>query len=96
MPQLQTGGIPGRGRASRRFADALLRTFGASQVTIRISDASTGDTNSQLGLEPPPAEDLPIYPAMVLALPPTGDGRKRIEVMLSATTLAHLRSLTMW
>ena len=88
--ELSLGVIPGRACAGRRFADALLRTLGATAVTIRIPDASTGDTNSQLGLEPPPAEDLQIYPAMMLALPPTGDGRKRVEVMISAATLAPI------
>ncbi len=32
-------------------ADALLRSWVASQITLRIADPSTGDTNSQLGLD---------------------------------------------
>jgi hypothetical protein len=88
--ELSLGVIPGRGCASRRFADALLRTLGATTVTIRVSDASTGDTGSQLGQEPPPAEDLQIYPAMLLALPPAADCSKRMEIMISATTLAPI------
>jgi hypothetical protein len=52
-----------------------------------VADPSTGDTSSQLGLEPPPAEDLQIAPSVVTSLPPAEDGSKRIEVMLSATAL---------
>ena len=80
-------GIPGHVCAVRRFADALLRSAGDTQVTIRISDPSTGDTNSQLGLEAPAAEDLPISPALVKALPPAPDGIRRIEAVVSANTL---------
>ncbi len=79
--------IPGHACAIRRFADALLRSGGDSPVTIRISDPSTGDTNRQLGLEPPTAEDLPISPALVEALEPTSDGKRRIEAVVSATSL---------
>lgn len=52
-----------------------------------MPDASSGDTGSQLGLEPPPSEDLPISPAIVRSLPPAENGSKRFEVMLSATVL---------
>jgi len=80
-------GIPGHACAIRRFADALLRSGNDTQVTIRISDPSTGDTGSQLGLETPTAEDLQISPALVTALPPAPDGNRRIEAVVSATSL---------
>jgi hypothetical protein len=83
----QLGMIPGQACAARRFADALLRSGGDTQITVRISDPSTGDTSSQLGLEPPSAEDLQISPALVKALAPTEDGRRRIEAVISATSL---------
>ena len=88
--ELQLGMIPGRHCAARRLANALLQALGGQQVTIRVTDASTGDTGSQLGLEPPPAEDLQISPAVVSALPPAADGGKRVEVMLSATAIAPI------
>ena len=84
--ETQLGMIPGRSCAVQRFADALLR-LGATQITLRISDPSSGDTGSQLGLEPPPAEDIQISPAMVKALPPTDDGRRRFQASISATAL---------
>ena len=79
--------IPGHACAIRRFADALIRSAGNTQVTIRISDPSTSDTNSQLGLEPPTAEDLQISPGLIKALEPTADGKRRIEAVVSATSL---------
>jgi hypothetical protein len=87
MSGTELGTTPGRGGAARRLANALLQSYGATQVTIRVADPSTGDTSSQLGLEPPPAEDLQIAPSVVTSLPPAEDGSKRIEVMLSATAL---------
>lgn len=83
----QLGTIPGRGCAVARFAEAILRSMGGGQVTLRLSDASSGDTSSQLGLEPSPAEDLELSPAAVKCLDPTADGRRRIEVTLSACSL---------
>lgn len=83
----QLGTIRGRDFASNRFADALLRSLGATQITLRINDPSSGDTGSQIGLEPAPAEDLQIYPAVVRALPPDAGGERRLEVVLSALAL---------
>ncbi len=83
----QLGIISGQGCAVVRFATALLRSLGGIQVTLRLSAPSTGDTSSQLGLEPPTAEDIPISPAIVKPLAPEPDGRRRIEVVLSATAL---------
>jgi len=80
-------GIPGHACAVRRFADALLRSAGNAQVTIRIAAPSTGDTGSQLGLESPTAEDLQISPALVTALEPTADGKRRIAALLGANSL---------
>jgi hypothetical protein len=90
MSEPLLGTIPGRACAARRLANALLLSLGATQVTIRVPDPSTGDTSSQLGLEPPPSEDLQISPSVVTSLPPTPDGDRRIEVMLSAVALAPI------
>lgn len=79
--------IPGSAYAVRRFADALLRSGGDTEVTIRISNPSSGDTSSQLGLEPPAASDMPLSPALVKALKPTADGKRQIEAVISATAM---------
>ena len=81
------GTIPGRGCAVARFADALLRSMGGSQATLRLSDPSSGDTACQLGLEAPAAEDLLLSPAAIKPLEPEADGRRRVEVIVSACSL---------
>lgn len=87
MAQDQLGLIPGHACAARRLGDALLRSFGNTQVRLRLANASSGDTSSQLGLEAPPSQDLPISPAAVKALEPMPDGKRQIEVILSITSL---------
>lgn len=79
--------IPGSSYAVRRFADALLRWEGDTEVVIRIANPSSGDTDSQLGLEPSTASDMPLSPALVKALKPTADGKRQIEAVISATAL---------
>ena len=59
--------IPGRYQALRRGADAMLRVMGGVQITLRIADPSTGDSNSQLGITPPTSSDVQIAPAVVQA-----------------------------
>jgi len=79
--------IPGRSQAARRSADAMLRVMGGEEITLRLSDPSTGDTSSQLGITPPTAEEVQINPAVVQAIPPAEDGSMRLQVMLSADKL---------
>jgi hypothetical protein len=74
----------------RRAADAMVRALGGSQITLRIADPSVGDTNSQLGLTPPTAEDIQISPALLRTVAPSADGSKRIEVTLSAKAVKPL------
>jgi hypothetical protein len=90
MAQDQLGLIPGHACAAKRLADALLRSFGNTQVTLRLANPSTGDTNSQLGMEAPAAQDLQVSPAAVKSLEPLPDGKRQIEVILSVTGLAPI------
>src|ERR1035441_3619600 len=73
----------------RRATDAMVRALGGTQITLRIADASAGDTNSQIGLTPPMSEDLQISPALVRTMP-AANGSKRIEVTLSAKAVKPL------
>src|SRR5271167_2739465 len=79
--------IPDRRQALGRTADACLRAMGGGRITLRISDPSAGDTNSQLGITPPTAEDIQIAPAVVQSMPPAPDGTRRWQVMFSARGL---------
>lgn len=74
----------------RRAADAMVRALGGSQITLRIADPFTGDTNSQLGLTPPTSEDVQISSALVRTIAPSANGSKRIEVTISAKTVKPL------
>ncbi len=76
-----------RSFATRRCADAMLRGLGGTRVTLRVADASTGDTQSQLGLEAPVSEDIVLWPAVVKAQKPADDGSRRFEVLLSSTAV---------
>ncbi len=102
MSQDQLGLIPGHACAAKRLADALLRSFGNAQITLRLANPSTGDTSSQLGLEAPAAQDLEISPAAVRPLEPLDDGKRRIEVILSITSLLpvakvyQVQDITAW
>ena len=93
MPETDTSInlIPGRQQALGRAADAYLRALGAGKITLRISDPSTGDTNSQLGITPPTAKDIVIAPAVVQEMQPKAavapDGKRRWQVMFSARAL---------
>lgn len=79
--------IPGRHQAVRRGADAMLRAMGGIQITLRIADPSTGDSNSQLGITPPTSSDIQISPAVVRPVDPMPDGSQRIQVLLSTKAL---------
>ncbi len=78
------GPAPGGAARRRRI---LAGAWAASEVTLRLSDPATGDTSSQLGITPPTAEDVQIAPAVVQAMAPEADGTRRIQVLLSATSL---------
>ena len=89
MPETDTpiNMIPGRHQALRRGADAMLRAMGGVQVTLRVADPSSGDTNSQLGITPPTSSDVQISPAVVRPVDPMPDGSQRVQVLLSAKAL---------
>jgi len=86
----QFASMPGRADAARRLGDALLRSFGGTEVTLRIPAPSSGDDKSQLGLEAPAAQDLPISPAVVKPLPAAENGGRRVEVLFSATAVKSI------
>lgn len=66
----------------------MLRSWGATQITLRVADAARGDTSSQLGLTAPAAEDVQIYPAVVRCLNPVRDGTRRIQATFSGRAMA--------
>lgn len=87
MTDEEMGIVPGRGCAIARFADTLLQSLGGMQVTLRMSDPATGDNSSQLGMTCPTAEDIQITPAIIKPLDMEANSRRRIEVIVSGTSL---------
>ncbi len=83
----QAGAVGGRGCAVMRMGDAMLRTAGGSQVTLRVANPASGDTGSQIGLEAPAVADLQVRPADVRDLKPDAEGKRRIEVTVGANAL---------
>ena len=53
-------------------------------------DPSSGDTDSQIGLEAPSSVDMPLSPVLVRPLKPLPDGRRRVEVVISSTLLSPI------
>lgn len=90
MADQQLGATPGRSDAARRMADGLLRLMGNGQVVLRVANSSSGDTNSQIGLEAPSSADMPLSPVLVRPLKPMPDGRRRVEVVIGATILGPI------
>jgi hypothetical protein len=88
MPDTDTsvGMIRGRRQATRRAADAMLRVLGGEQITLRLADPSSGDTNSQLGITPPTASEIEIAPAVVQA-EAGANGAQRVQVLVGNKTL---------
>lgn len=80
-------GGKGREAAARRAAAASLCALGATQVDLRITDAGTGSTASELGLAAPVFEDVPLCPAVVRRSGVSADNRDRYEVLLGSGTV---------
>ena len=88
--QLQMGGIAGRCFASRRFADAIVRSFGASEITIRVLRSVLRRHRQPAWPGSSAGRGPADFPGLLRTLPPAADGSKRIEAMISSTTLAPI------
>lgn len=72
-----------RAAALRRAADAMIQLLGAAAVAIRFPTAATmtGPALSTI------AEDLALAPVHIRQLATDGNGRRRFELLVSATPL---------
>lgn len=86
-PHFSSPQIDGQQYSGQRAADCMMRSLGATQVSLRISEPSAGDTNAQLGLTTPTVEDVPLWPAVVLAVSAPHEPKVRYEVQLSASAV---------
>jgi hypothetical protein len=86
MADLEFASDAGRGQAMLRAADALLRTLGPTGI-ILVLPTDAAQSNADLGLGTPLVEQVELTPAVVRPLADAG-GRRRIEILLSASTVA--------
>lgn len=74
-----------------RAADAMLFALGGTAVTLRLPGTPV-EYDPQAGLGETPAEDVEVGPAVVRRIADV-DGRRRLEVLVSATALRALADL---
>ena len=92
-PHFSSPQIDGRQHFARRAADCMIRSLGASLVSLRIADPSSGDINNQLGITTPTVEDVPLSPAVVVAVSAAHESVARYEVRLSAASVQQAASM---
>lgn len=79
------GPIAGRQQVAQRAAEAMLRTLGATQVTVRVALPPIDSTKDQLGLECSGFEDVSLSPVVVRSTAIAANETMKVEVLLSAT-----------
>ena len=92
-PQFSSPQIGGQQYLGQRVAECLVRSLGATQVSLRVAEPSTGDTNSQLGLTPRTVEDVPLSPAVVVTASAAHEPRVRYEIRLSSSSVQQAVSM---
>jgi hypothetical protein len=92
-PHFSAPQIDGRQYLAQRTADSMVRSLGATQVSLRIAEPSSGDTNSQLGITTLTVEDVPLSPAVVLTVSAAHEPTARYEVRLSPTSVQQAASI---
>jgi len=92
-PHFSAPQIDGQQYRAQRMADSMMRTLGACEVSLRIAEPSSGDTNSQLGLTTPTVEDVPLSPALVRVASAPHEIKTRYEVQLSTASVQQAVSM---
>jgi hypothetical protein len=78
------GPIAGREQAAQRAADGMLRSLGATVVTLRVHQAPLDSTSNQLGLVSGGFEDVSLSPVVVRSLAIAKSETVKVEVLVSA------------
>ena len=79
------GPIAGREQAAQRAAEAMLRSLGATQITLRVAVSALDSTSNQLGITCGGFEDVPLYPVVVRSTAVAANETAKVEVLVSAT-----------
>jgi len=70
---------------AQRAAEAMLRSLGASQITVRVGLPTSDSTGNQLGLTCGGFEDVTLYPVVVRSTALAANETVKVEVLVSAT-----------
>jgi hypothetical protein len=92
-PHFSTPQIGGQQYAAQRTADCMMRSLGATQVSLRIAEPMEGDTLGELGLVTPTVADVPLSPVVVLAVSAAHEPKVRYEVRLSRSSVEQAVSM---
>jgi xanthine/CO dehydrogenase XdhC/CoxF family maturation factor len=79
------GPIAGRELVAQRAAEAMLRTLGATQITLRAAMPTMDSTGNQLGLTCSGFEDVLLSPVVVRSTAFADNETVKVEVLVSAT-----------
>ena len=77
--------IAGRERVAQRAAEAMLRSLGATRVTLRIALPAIDGLGNQLGMTCGGFEDVSLYPVVVRETTMFANETVKLEVLVSAT-----------
>jgi hypothetical protein len=78
------GPIAGRELVAQRAAEAMLRSLGATTITVRMSQPAVDSTGSQLGLTCSGFEDVSLFPVVVRSTAMAANETVKVEVLVSA------------
>ena len=79
------GPIAGRDRGAQRAAEAMLRSLGATRVTLRVALPAIDSMASQLGMACGGFEDVVLSPVVVRSTAIAANETVKVEVLVSAT-----------
>jgi len=79
------GPIAGREQVAQRAAEAMLRSLGATQITIRTALPPIDSTSNQLGQSCSGFEDVCLSPVVIRSTAIAANETVRVEVLVSAT-----------
>ena len=79
-----SGPIAGRELVAQRAAEAMLRSLGATKITVRVSQPAIDGTGSQIGLMCGGFEDVLLAPVVVRSTAMAANETVKVEVLISA------------
>ena len=70
---------------AQRAAEAMLRSLGATRITVRVAQPAVDSTASQLGRTCGGFEDVTLFPVVVRSTAMATNETVKVEVLVSAT-----------